>query len=79
MEQSRIEAKGSVFFKGIKLNITKKHILDLKKNSHSDEINIAEAFKYVAYENFLNLDLGEHNEKNMLFEFTAQCPDNFRT
>ncbi len=67
LEQSRIEAKGSVIFKGIKSNITKKHILDLKKNSHSDEINIAEAFKYVAYENFLNLDLGEHNKKNRKF------------
>ncbi len=67
LEQSRIEAKGSVFFKGIKSNITKKHILDLKKNSHSDDINIAEAFKYVAYENFLNLDLGELNKKNRKF------------
>ena len=54
LEQSRIEAKGSVFFKGIKSNITNKHILDLKKNSHNDQINIAEAFKYVAYEKFLN-------------------------
>ena len=32
LEQSRIEAKGSAFFKGIKSNITNKHILDLKKN-----------------------------------------------
>ncbi len=67
LEQSRIEAKGSFFFKGIKSNITKKHILDLKKNSHNDQINIAEAFKYVAYEKFLNLDLGEHNKKNRKF------------
>ena len=27
------------------------------------KINIAEAFKYVAYEKFLNLDLGENNKK----------------
>ena len=67
LEQSRIEAKGSVFFKGIKSNISKKHMLDLKKNSHNDQINIAEAFKYVAYENFLNLDLGENNKKNRKF------------
>ena len=28
LEQSRIEARGSVFFRGIKSNIKKKHILD---------------------------------------------------
>ena len=67
LEQSRIEAKGSVFFKGIKSNITNKHILDLKKNTHNDQINIAEAFKYVAYEKFLNLNLGESNKKNRKF------------
>ena len=67
LEQSRIEAKGSVFFKGIKSNITNKHILDLKKNTHNNQINIAEAFKYVAYEKFLNLNLGESNKKNRKF------------
>jgi len=67
LEQSRIEAKGSAFFKGIKSNITNKHILDLKKNTHNDQINIAEAFKYVAYEKFLNLNLGESNKKNRKF------------
>ena len=67
LEQSRIEAKGSTFFKGIKSNITNKHILDLKKNIHNDKINIAEAFKYVAYEKFLNLNLGESNKKNRKF------------
>ena len=67
LEQSRIEAKGSAFFKGIKSNITNKHILDLKKNNHNDQINIAEAFKYVAYEKFLNLNLGESNKKNRKF------------
>ena len=67
LEQSRIEAKGSAFFKGIKSNITNKHILDLKKNTNNDQINIAEAFKYVAYEKFLNLNLGESNKKNRKF------------
>ena len=67
LEQSRIEAKGSAFFKGIKSNITNKHILDLKKITHNDQINIAEAFKYVAYEKFLNLNLGESNKKNRKF------------
>ncbi len=64
VEQSRIEAKGSNSFKGIKSNITKKHLLDIKKNSHDKETKIPEAFKYVAYEKFLNLDLGHYNEKN---------------
>ena len=64
VEQSRIEAKGSISFKGIKSNITKKHLLDIKKNSHNKEIKIPEAFKYVAYEKFLNLNLGHYNEKN---------------
>ena len=64
VEQSRVEAKGSIFFKGIKSNITKKHSLDLKKKSLNEENNIAEAFKYVAYEQFLNIDLGNNNEKN---------------
>ena len=67
LEQSRIEAKGSAFFKGIKSNITNKHILDLKKITHNDQINIAEAFKYVAYEKFLNLNLGDSNKKNRKF------------
>jgi len=67
LEQSRIEAKGSAFFKGIKSNITNKHILDLKKKTHNDQINIAEAFKYVAYEKFLNINLGESNKKNRKF------------
>ncbi len=67
LEQSRIEANGSAFFKGIKSNITNKHILDLKKNTHNDQINITEAFKYVAYEKFLNLNLGEFNKKNRKF------------
>ncbi len=64
VEQSRVEAKGSNSFKGIKSNITKKHLLDIKKNFHNKETKIPEAFKYVAYEKFLNLDLGHYNEKN---------------
>jgi len=64
VEQSRIEAKGSISFKGIRLNITKKHLLDIKKSSINEEIQIPEAFKYVAYEEFLDVDLGHHNKKN---------------
>jgi len=64
LEQSRIEAKGSFSFKGIKSNITKKHLLDIKKNFNNEENNIPVAFKYVAYEKFLDVDLGHYNEKN---------------
>ena len=64
VENSRVEAKGSITFKGIKSNITKKHTLDIKKKSDNDEYKISEAFKYVAYEKFLEVDLGHHNEKN---------------
>jgi len=64
VEQSRIEAKGSISFKGIKSNITKKHLLDIKKNSINEENKIPEAFKYVSYEQFLNLDLGDNNQNN---------------
>ncbi len=64
LEQSRIEAKGSISYKGIKSNIKKKHLLDIKKDFNTEESKIPEAFKYVAYEKFLNEDLGHFNEKN---------------
>ena len=64
VEQSRVEAKGSISFKGIKTNITKKHLLDIKKNSLNKENKIPDAFKYVAYEQFLDIDLGDNNKIN---------------
>ncbi len=63
VEQSRVETKGSISFKGIKSNITKKHLLDIKKNSINDDDKLPEAFKYVAYEKFLDINLGHYNEK----------------
>ena len=39
VEQSRIEVQGSKIFKGIKSNITKKHIYDLKKNNKTKKNN----------------------------------------
>ena len=61
VEQSRIEAQGSKLFEGIKSNIKQKHLNDLKKkNRLNEEINIADAFKYVSYSELLNLDLGEN-------------------
>ena len=64
VEQSRIESIGSISFKGIKSNIIKKHILDLKKTYNNSETKIAEAFKYVAFEKFLDINLGNFNENN---------------
>ncbi len=51
VEQSRIEAKGSKIFKGIKYNILNKHLDDLsseniKKDSDAEIVN---AFRYVSY------------------------------
>ncbi len=78
VEQSRIEAKGSISFKGIKSNIIKKHLLDLKKNSVNENNTIADAFKYVSYEQFLNIDLGDHNEKNRNI-IKQKIGDNYET
>jgi len=64
VEQSRIEAKGSINFKGIKSNITRKHLLDLKNNKIYKDQNIAHAFKYVTYEKFLDVDFGNYNQAN---------------
>ena len=64
VEQSRIQAKGAITFKGIKSNITSKHFLDLKKNTNNSDNNIANAFKYVAFEKFLNVDFGNLNQQN---------------
>ena len=64
VEQSRIEAKGSINFKGIKSNITRKHLLDLKNKKINNNQNISRAFKYVAYEKFLNVDFGNYNKTN---------------
>ena len=52
VEQSRVEAKGSISFKGIKSNITKKHSLDLKKKSQGDENNISEYANLMVGRNF---------------------------
>ena len=65
VEQSRIEALGSNIFKGIKSNIKKKHLLDLKNNQlNENKTNLTEAFRYVAYEKLLDIDLGELNQNN---------------
>ena len=55
IEQSRIEAKGSLIFKGIKSNIFNKHRIDINsKNSKEDSNFLIDAFKYVSYGELTN-------------------------
>ena len=58
IEQSRIEAKGSLIFKGIKSNIFNKHNIDIKiRNPNKDTNVIIDAFKYVSYGELTNQNL----------------------
>ncbi len=59
LEQSRIEAKGSNIFKGIKLNIHNKHNVDIKNinTKNNDKDSLIEAFKYVSYGELTNQTL----------------------
>ena len=55
IEQSRIEAKGSLIFKGIKSNIFNKHKIDINtKKSKKDNNFLIDAFKYVSYAELTN-------------------------
>ena len=60
VEQSRIEAKGSNIFKGIKLNILNKHKIDIDNfnQKKEDKDSLIKAFKYVSYSEFTNQNLG---------------------
>ena len=64
LEKTRIEAKGSKEFKGIKNNIRSKHLNDLNKKNYqkSSEILI-NAFRYVSYEELVGESLGKTNYK----------------
>jgi len=80
VEQSRIEAEGSKIFKGIKSNITKKHVNDLNKNNQQNKkINIADAFRYVSYSELLDIDLGKNysNYKNIIKKKLGTKYDSF--
>ena len=65
LEQSRFEVKGSEEFKGIKRNLTEKHIKDLEKETNNLSKNkLVDAFRYVAYEELSEVSLGINNNVN---------------
>ena len=65
LEQSRFEVKGSEEFKGIKRNLTEKHIKDLEKETNNLSKNkLVDAFRYVAYEELSEVSLGIKNNVN---------------
>ena len=64
LEKTRIEAKGSKEFKGIKNNIKSKHLNDLnKKNYQKSSEVLINAFRYVSYEELVGESLGKTNYK----------------
>tara|TARA_B100000575_G_scaffold168737_1_gene135034 strand:+ start:24194 stop:25975 length:1782 start_codon:yes stop_codon:yes gene_type:complete len=64
LEQTRIEARGSEEFKGIRKNIRIKHFHDLSKTNHQKSSDIlVKAFRYVAYEELVGQNLGNENKK----------------
>ena len=81
LEQSRIEAKGSKIFKGIKNNIFNKHKFDLKNIIKTENSNnyLVNAFKYVSYSELTNLSLeGEYsNYKKLLKKKLGKNYNNF--
>ena len=61
IEKSRIDAKGSNIFKGIKSNIFKKHNVDIN-NKKDEKKFLIDAFKYVSYCELTKQSLkGEYN------------------
>ena len=63
IEQSRCEAKGSIYFKGIQNNIINKHNRDLIDNNiNTDHNEIISAFRYVSF--------GEFTEKKLSGKFS---------
>jgi len=71
LEQARVEAIGSNEFKGIQKNLKNKYIRDLKiGNTKKDQNLLIKAFKNVAFEEIVGVDLGENNSsfKNIVKE-----------
>jgi Cobalamin biosynthesis protein CobT (nicotinate-mononucleotide:5, 6-dimethylbenzimidazole phosphoribosyltransferase) len=80
LEQARVEAIGSSEFKGIQKNLKKKYIRDLKiGNTKKDQNLLIKAFKNVAFEKIVGVDLGEINSsfKNIVKEKLKKDYSNF--
>ena len=80
MEQARVEAIGSSEFKGIQKNLKNKYIRDLKiGNTKKDQNLLIKAFKNVAFEEIVGVDLGENNSsfKNIVKEKLKKDYSNF--
>ena len=80
LEQARVEAIGSSEFKGIEKNLKNKYIRDLENgNSKKDQNLLIKAFKNVAFEEIVGVDLGESNSsfKNIVKEKLKKDYSNF--
>ncbi|MDC3078958.1 dihydroorotate dehydrogenase (quinone) [Pelagibacteraceae bacterium] len=80
LEQARVEAIGSSEFKGIQKNLKNKYIRDLKiGNTKKDQNLLIKAFKNVAFEEIVGVDLGEINGsfKNIVKEKLKKDYSNF--
>ena len=80
LEQARVEAIGSSEFKGIQINLKNKYIRDLKNgNTKKDQNLLIKAFKNVAFEEIVGVDLGENNSsfKNIVKEKLKKDYSNF--
>ena len=80
LEQARVEAIGSSEFKGIQNNLKNKYIRDLKNgNTKKDQNLLIKAFKNVAFEEIVGVDLGEINSsfKNIVKEKLKKDYSNF--
>ncbi len=80
LEQARVEAIGSSEFKGIQKNLKNKYIRDLKiGNTTKDQNLLIKAFKNVAFEEIVGVDLGESNSsfKNIVKEKLKKDYSNF--
>ncbi len=80
LEQVRVEAIGGNEFKGIQKNLKNKYIRDLKiGNTKKDQNLLIKAFKNVAFEEIVGVDLGESNStfKNIVKEKFKKDYSNF--
>ncbi len=80
LEQARVEAIGSSEFKGIQKNLKNKYIRDLRiENTKKNQNLLITAFKNVAFEEIVGVDLGESNSnfKNIIKEKLNKDYSNF--